>query len=65
MSEDPYPKPKMEPKAFGMFSEWYVQVTWPSGHKERVQAFTSEAHARGWIEKESEAWLAESRGPRR
>ena len=48
-----------------MFSEWYVQVTWPSGHTERVQAFKSEAHARGWIEKESAAWLDESRSPRR
>jgi hypothetical protein len=65
MSEPDPDKPKMEPKSFGIFSEWYVQVTWPSGHKERVQAFTSEAHARGWIAQESEAWIAEARGPRR
>ena len=57
--------PKMEPYAFGFFSEWYVLVTWPSGHKEKVQAFTSEAHARGWIAQEGPAWIAKARGPRR
>jgi hypothetical protein len=58
-------RPKMEPKPFGIFSEWYVQVTWPSGHTEKVQAFKSEAHARGWIATESDRWLDEMRGPRR
>jgi hypothetical protein len=57
--------PKMEPRSFGLFSEWYVLVTWPSGHTEKVHAFKSEAHARGWIDKDSAAWLDEKRGPRR
>jgi len=56
--------PTLEPHPFGLFSEWYVLVTWPSGHTERVQAFKSEAHARGWIASESKAWIAEARGPR-
>ena len=57
--------PKMEPRSFGFFSEWYVQVTWPSGHTEVVQSFKNEAHARGWIAQESAAWIAKARGPRR
>jgi len=48
----------------GIFSEWYVLVTWPSGHTDRVQSFKSEAHARGWIEHESAGWIADKRGPR-
>jgi hypothetical protein len=58
-------EPKMEPRPLGIFSEWYVLVTWPSGHTERVQAFSSEAHARGWIATESKAWIDGARGPRR
>ena len=55
--------PKMEPRQLGFFSEWFVQITWPSGQKQRVDGFTSEAHARGWIEHESQAWLASSKRP--
>ncbi len=58
-------KPKMTPRPLGFFSDWYVQVDWPSGHSERVTGFTSERHARGWIEHESEAWIDKMRGPRR
>jgi hypothetical protein len=57
--------PKMTPRQFGIFSEWFVEVTWPSGHKDRVSAFKSEAHARGWIEKDSKGWIADMRDPRR
>ena len=57
--------PTMEPRPFGVFSEWYVLVRWPSGHTEKVQSFRSEAHARGWIAQESAAWIAKARGPRR
>ncbi len=55
----------MQPRQMGIFSEWYVEVTWPSGHKDKVSAFKSEAHARGWIEKESKGWIADMRDPRR
>lgn len=57
--------PIMTPRPSGFFSEWYVQVDWPGGHREKVQAFRDEAHARGWIEHESQAWIAKMRGPRR
>jgi hypothetical protein len=49
----------------GFFSEWYVQVVWPSGYKEKVNGFKNEAHAKGWIEHESQKWIDEKRGPRR
>ena len=54
MSDD---KPVMIPRQMAFFSDWYVQIVWPSGRKERVDGFSSEAHARGWIEHESRAWL--------
>jgi hypothetical protein len=57
--------PKMTPRSIGFFSEWVVDVTWPSGHKEIVQAFKNEAHALGWIRTEGPAWIAKARGPRR
>ena len=57
--------PIMTPRSGGFFSEWYVQVVWPGGHTEKVQSFKDEAHARGWIEHESKAWIAKVRGPRR
>ena len=57
--------PTLQPRSFGFFSEWYVLVTWPSGHTERVEAFRDEAHARGWIAQDSAAWIAKARGPRR
>ena len=40
-------------------------VAWPSGYKEVVNGFKNEAHAKGWIEHESEKWIDEKRGPRR
>jgi NTP pyrophosphatase (non-canonical NTP hydrolase) len=49
--------PTMTPKPLGFFSDWYVDVRWPDGQKERVTGFTSEHHARGWIEHESPTWL--------
>lgn len=51
--------PRMEPRAVGFFSDWYVLVTWPNGEKQKVAGFTSEAHARGWIEHDSKTWLAQ------
>jgi hypothetical protein len=59
-----YAMPTLEPRQMGIFSEWYVLVTWPSGHTDRVQSFKNEAHARGWIEHESAGWIADKRGPR-
>jgi NTP pyrophosphatase (non-canonical NTP hydrolase) len=50
--------PTMQPKQMGFFSDWYVEVRWPDGQKERVTGFSSEHHALGWIEHESPAWLA-------
>jgi hypothetical protein len=64
MSEETY-KPTFTPKSIGFFSEWCVHVAWPSGYKEIVNGFKNEAHARGWIEHESEKWIDEKRGPRR
>ena len=58
------PQPRMEPRPLRIFSEWYSQVTWPSGHTEQVHSFKSEAHARGWIASESQAWIVGARGPR-
>ena len=55
----------MTPKAGGFFSEWSVEIIWPSGHKDKVTGFRDEAHARGWIAQESKAWIAEMRAPRR
>ncbi len=57
--------PKFEPKSFGVFSEWCVLVTWPSGYTEKVMSFRDEAHALGWIKSESAAWIDKTRGPRR
>jgi hypothetical protein len=56
--------PRMAPRQMGFFSEWYVQVVWPDGRKERVHGFKDEAHARGWIEHEAPAWLAGRRDGR-
>lgn len=64
MSDESH-KPTFTPKAMGFFSEWSVHVAWPSGYKETVNGFKNEAHARGWIEHESEKWIDEKRGPRR
>jgi hypothetical protein len=64
MSEDNH-KPTFTPKSMGFFSEWTVQVEWPSGYKEVVNGFKNEAHAKGWIQHESEKWIDEKRGPRR
>jgi len=50
--------PKMEPKRLGIFSDWYVLVTWPNGDKQKVPGFTSEEHARGWIEHDAKTWVA-------
>jgi hypothetical protein len=55
--------PTMTPRQLGFFSDWYVDIRWPNGAKQRVDGFTSEAHARGWIEHESASWLANSRRP--
>ena len=55
----------MTPKAGGFFSEWSVQIVWPSGHKDKVTGFRDEAHAKGWIAHESKAWVAQMRAPRR
>jgi hypothetical protein len=65
MSDDDSHKPTFTPKSMGFFSEWYVHVVWRSGYTENVNGFKSEAHARGWIEHESEKWIDEKRGPRR
>jgi hypothetical protein len=62
MSDD---VPTMTPHSIGFFSEWYVLIAWPSGYKEKLHGFKNEAHARGWIAKDSAAWLDEKRGPRR
>jgi hypothetical protein len=64
MSDESH-KPTFTPKAMGFFSEWSVHVVWPSGYKETVNGFKNEAHARGWIEHESEKWIDQKRGPRR
>jgi len=58
-------EPIMTPKAGGFFSEWSVQIVWPSGHKDKVTGFRDEAHAKGWIAHESKAWVAQMRAPRR
>jgi len=50
--------PTMQPKQMAFFSDWFVEVRWPDGQKERVSGFSSEEHALGWIEHESPAWLA-------
>ena len=55
--------PKMEPRQLGFFSEWFVLITWPDGRKQRVDGFSTEAHARGWMEHESAAWLASPKEP--
>ena len=54
-------QPIMTPRPLSIFSEWYVQVVWPDGKSEQVHGFTNEAHARGWIAQESEAWIAKAR----
>ena len=61
----PEPGPTMIPKSLGFFSEWYVQVIWPSGKKDRIDGFENEAHARGWIAQESAAWIEQAKKPRR
>jgi hypothetical protein len=58
-------EPRMTPKAGGFFSEWSVEIVWPSGHKDKVTGFRDEAHAKGWIAHESKAWIAKMRAPRR
>jgi hypothetical protein len=58
-------EPTMTPRQLGFFSDWYVEVVWPSGQKDQVSGFTSEAHARGWIAHESQAWIGKARAPRR
>jgi hypothetical protein len=58
-------QPTMTPKPLAFFSEWCVEIAWPSGHKEKVNGFKNEAHAKGWIEHESAAWMDKVRGPRR
>lgn len=58
-------EPIMMPKAGGFFSEWSVEIVWPSGHKDKVTGFRDEAHAKGWIAHESKAWVAQMRAPRR
>ncbi len=50
--------PTLTPQSMGFFSEWCVVVVWPDGRRKRVNGFRDEAHARGWIEHESAAWLA-------
>lgn len=55
--------PIFTPRPLAFFSEWYVQVQWPDGQTQRVDGFESEAHARGWIEHESKAWIAQARRP--
>ena len=59
------PTPTMTPRQLKFFSEWYVVVAWPDGREQRVNGFDSEAHARGWIDQESEAWIANARRPSR
>jgi hypothetical protein len=56
--------PILTPRSLGFFSEWFVQVDWPGGHQDKVHGFKNEAHARGWIEHESRAWISKMRGPR-
>lgn len=55
--------PIMTPRQLGFFSEWYVEVVWPNGYKQKVNGFRDEAHARGWIAQESKAWIIQTRGP--
>ena len=50
--------PSLTPRQLTFFSEWYVEIAWPNGRKRRVDGFSSEAHARGWIEHESSNWIA-------
>jgi len=56
----PLAKPTMTPHQLPTFSEWCVQVVWPNGREKRVNGFENEAHARGWIEHESQAWIAKA-----
>jgi hypothetical protein len=53
----------MTPRQLSFFSEWFVEVVWPNGAKQRVHGFSSEAHARGWIAHESASWLVNVRHP--
>ena len=52
--------PTMTPRELPGFSDWYVVIAWPDGSQRRVNGFTSEAHAKGWIAHESAAWLAQA-----
>lgn len=58
---DPIFKPR---PLSSFFSDWCVDVVWPGGHRETINGFRSEAHAKGWIEHESRAWIDKARGPR-
>jgi hypothetical protein len=37
--------------------EWYVMATHPSGRREHIRRFKTEAEARRWITRKSKAWL--------
>ena len=56
-------EPIFTPRPMGFFAEWYVQVVWPNGYKQKVNGFRDEAHARGWIAHESKDWVIQQRGP--
>ncbi|HEY2658942.1 MAG TPA: hypothetical protein VGI79_04415 [Caulobacteraceae bacterium] len=57
--------PTMSIRQMQTFSEWYVLVVWPTGKQQQVNGFQSEAHARGWIDTESKAWIIEAeQGPK-
>ena len=51
--------PTLTPKQIGFFfSDWKILVVWPNGLKQQINGFTSEAHARGWIDHNSADWIA-------
>ena len=51
--------PTLSPRQFEFGSEWFVLVEWPTGTRQQVGAFKTEALAQTWIQDRSAKWLQE------
>lgn len=51
-------RPSLKVERTGKTSSWHVVVTWPDGHRERVEDFDSKEDAETWVDRKAADWLA-------
>jgi hypothetical protein len=50
-------KIRFDPRPLKVGSEWHVVATYPTGEREHITGFRTEADALDWIDYDSKDWL--------